>query len=141
MKTRSAFSKGLAVAALGAALAVPHFAFANGEEFFQPAGDGKVDLVYFGKVKDQDGKVLDNVNITVVVRALNMAVPISNDTPGHYRTPDIGAMLKEAGQKVDPAQLQILCMKDGYKQVKPAARLVPNKATGTIEVDFVLAKE
>ena len=38
-------------------------AWANGEEFFAPAKNGKIDLVYFGRIKDsQTGRsVTDSV--------------------------------------------------------------------------------
>jgi len=141
MKSRCGYAKAFVFAVLGIALAAPGIAWANGEEFFQPAGDGKVDLVYFGKIKDQDGKVLDNVNVTISVKNVHMVIPIANDAPGHYRTSDIGAMIKDTGEKIDPTQLEIVCTKDGYKQLKPAKFSVPtNKATGSVEVDFVMQK-
>ena len=50
MKRDSAFR---AVAILGFILACAGTVWANGEEFFAAAGSGKIDLVYFGRIKDR----------------------------------------------------------------------------------------
>jgi hypothetical protein len=115
-------------------------ALANGGEFFLPAPEhGHVDLVYFGHIKDTDGNYLDNAEMTVHVDGIGMTFPFDNDTPGHYRSPDVGAQIKDAGETVDPSKITITCAKKGYKQVRPA--IVPQKADGTYEIDFVMAKE
>lgn len=127
---------------LGVALTVSGFAFANGGEFFLPAPEhGKVDLVYFGHIKDTDGNYLDGVEMTIKVDGIGMTFPFDNDTVGHYRSPDVGAQIKDNGEIVDPTKITITATKKGYKVVKPTTNAVPLKADGTYEIDFVLAKE
>jgi hypothetical protein len=125
----------LAFSLVGAALA-------NGGEFFLPAPEhGHVDLVYFGHIKDTDGNYIDNAELTVHVAGVGMTFPFDNDTPGHYRSPDIGAQIKDQGETVDPSQITIACSKKGYRQIRPTKNTVPDKAEGTYEIDFVLEKE
>lgn len=129
------------IAAMGATLSTGH-ARANGGEFFLPAPEnGHVDLVYFGRIKDTEGNYLDGAELEVHVDGVGMTFPFDNDAPGHYRSPDIGAQIKDAGEVVDPSKITISIKKKGYKQVKPATNAVPQKASGTHEIDFVLAKE
>jgi hypothetical protein len=142
MKLLRNFALSLAGGIFGITLAASGVALANGGEFFLPAPEhGHVDLVYFGHIKDTDGNYVDGAELTVHVDGLGMTFPFDNDTPGHYRSPDIGAQIKDAGEAVDPTKISIVCAKKGYKQVKPANTAVPLKADGTHEIDFVLAKE
>ncbi len=129
-----------ASAALAVGLAVSGVAWANGGEFFLPAPEhGKVDLVYFGHIKDTDGNYIDDAQVTITVKDLGLTFPFENDKPGHYRSPDIGAQIKDMGEKVDPSQISIEISKKGYDQARPVK--VPNKAEGTYEVDFLLTKQ
>jgi hypothetical protein len=70
-----------------------------------------------------------------------MTFPFDNDSVGHYRSPDVGAQIKDNGEAVDPSKITITAAKKGYKVVKPTTNAVPQKADGTYEIDFVLAKE
>jgi hypothetical protein len=116
---------------LGAGLA-----WANGEEFFG-SKDTKLDMYYFGHIKDTDGKVLDNAVVTVVAKNLNMKFPFRNDAPGHFRSPDIGKAIKGLGKTVDPSQIDITVLKKGYKMTTPIK--VPNKTEGGIgPLDVIL---
>jgi hypothetical protein len=105
------------------------FAWANGEEFFGLT-DGKLDMYYFGHIKDGDGKVLDNAVVTVVAKNLNLKFPFRNDAPGHFRSPDIGKAIKGLGKTVDPSQIEIQVVKKGYVLAAPIK--VPNKVEGGI---------
>jgi hypothetical protein len=116
-------------------------AMANGEKFFQPAGNGKVDLVYFGFIKDTNGKLIDKAYLEITSKPLGMIFPFELDKVGHYRSPDIGAYYKKMGIPVDPAGLEIsVVMPSGWKQVSPARTKVPNRAAGVINIDFVMQK-
>jgi hypothetical protein len=141
MKLQLRFASALGGGILTAAVGLSGPAFANGGEFFLPAPEhGHVDLVYFGHIKDTDGNYLDGAEMTVHVD-VGMTFPFDNDSPGHYRSPDVGAQIKDAGETVDPSKITISCAKKGYKQVKPTTNAVPQKDSGTYEIDFVLAKE
>ena len=125
---------------LGLSLLASGIALANGGEFFLPAPEhGHVDLVYFGHIKDTDGNYLDQAEITIKVDGVGMTFPFDNDSIGHYRSPDIGASIKDNGEIVDPSKITIAVSKKGYKMVKQPT--VPQKAEGTYEIDFVMAKE
>jgi len=111
-------------------------AWANGEEFFG-SKDTKLDMYYFGHIKDTDGKVLDNAVVTVIAKNLNMKFPFRNDAPGHFRSPDIGKAIKGLGKAIDPSQMEIVIQKKGYVLASPVR--LPNKGEGGIgPIDFVL---
>lgn len=123
-----------------AALGIAGLALANGDEFFQPTSGAKVDLVYFGQIKDTEGHALEKALVTLYAKGPRLTLPFMNDVAGHYRSPDIGAAIKDLGEKVDPGNIEIVCVVPGYKQVKPASRAVPRKNQGAVEVDFVMEK-
>jgi hypothetical protein len=135
MTLRRSFAAALfGVVSLG--LAATGIARANGAEFFEAQQDGPPVLYYFGNVKDTAGNVLDKLMITISVKDIGMNVPFRNDSPGHFRSPDIGKALKGLGKPVDPSQISIKITKQGYKLVK--APPVPNKL-GAVQLDqFVM---
>src|SRR6202049_55524 len=91
------------VAILGFILALAGTAWANGEEFFAPAKDGKIDLVYFGRIKDsRTGRsVTDSVYFLLTDKSTGLSFQFTSDKPGHYRSPDIGAAIKGIGETVN----------------------------------------
>src|SRR3979490_1697119 len=100
MKRDSAFRS---VAILGSILALAGTAWANGEEFFAPAKNGKIDLVYYGRIKDsQTGRsITDSVYFVLTDKSTGLSFPFTNDKPGHFRSPDVGTAIKEIGEQVD----------------------------------------
>src|SRR5262249_24172487 len=111
--------------------------WANGEEFFGTK-DTKLDMYYFGHIKDTDGKVLDNAVVTVVAKNISMKFPFRNDAPGHFRSPDIGKAIKGLGKTIDPSEMEITIQKKGYLLTAPVK--VPNKAEGGIgPIEFIMA--
>jgi hypothetical protein len=135
MKLRSKLGR-LFVLVLALGFAATGMAWANGEEFFHD--DDGFDLYYFGHIKDKNGKVLDQVTITITAKNLGMRFPVRNDAPGHFRSPDVGKAIKGLGKQIDPSQLEITVTKPGYRQVMPTKLTVPNKAAGAIQVEFVM---
>ena len=126
------------VLALSAAIALvataPRPLLANGQEFFAPAGEGKVTLVYFGKVKDQDGKPMEDVEFIVDVTDQSMfPFAFRPDAPGHFRSPDVGEIYKAAGHEFNPSVVTITAKKEGYKLV---VRRVPLRKEGVYNLDF-----
>jgi len=140
MKRDSAFRQitllGLAVLALIGALAPS--AWANGEEFFAPAKNGKIDLVYFGRIKDsQTGRsVTDSVYFMLTDNATGLSFPFTNDKPGHFRSPDVGTAIKEIGEQIDVNKFEMTVIVAGYK--KATITRMPRKALGAIELDVRL---
>lgn len=140
MKRDSAFR---AVAFLGFAVlgligALAGTAWANGEEFFAPAKNGKIDLVYFGRIKDsQTGRsVTDSVYFVLTDKSTGLSFPFTNDKPGHFRSPDIGAGIKEIGEQVDVKGFEVTVNVGGYKRA--TITRMPRKAEGTVELDVRL---
>jgi hypothetical protein len=135
VKRNSAF---LAVATLGFILALAVAVWANGEEFFASAGSGKIDLVYFGRIKDRrtGRSVTDEAIFLIKDKSTGLSFPFTNDKPGHYRSPDVGRAIKEIGEKVDVNAFEVDLQVVGYK--KATVTRVPRKTGGNVELDFTL---
>ena len=128
----------LSVAILGFILAFASPVLANGEEFFAAAGSGKIDLVYFGRIKDKrtGRSVTDEAIFLLKDKATGLSFPFTNDKPGHYRSPDIGTAIKEIGEKVDVNAFEVDLQVAGYK--KATVTRVPRKTHGNVELDFAM---
>src|SRR6185503_6312435 len=134
MKLGAAPFRYLAIAVFAAFASVS--VLANGVEFFNAQTDGPPVLYYFGHVKDTNGNVIDKLMITVSAKNVGMNFPFRNDSPGHFRSPDVGKAIKGLGKDIDPAQIEITLTKPGYKVVK--APKIPNKL-GAIQLEnFVM---
>ena len=136
MRTRMTSLVCSAAIALGIVAGTAVASGANGAEFFEAENDGKVVLYYFGQIKDGKGAPLDKLMITVKAKNVDMSFPIRNDSPGHFRTSDIGRAIEGLGKKVDLSQIEISVTKAGYKIV--SSPKIPNKM-GAVQLDaFVL---
>lgn len=110
--------------------------WANGQSFFLPADKGPIDLVYFARVKDaRTGRPIDKKPyVTLVDPYSGIIVPFVGDGPGHFRSPDIGAMIKEVTtHPIDTRQLEIVVTASGYHTVKVAN--IPRHSKGAIELN------
>ena len=135
MKTQQAFS---AVVAIVAALVLSSAGtlLANGQSFFIPAGRGPVELVYFARVKDaHTGKPIQKQPyVTIVDPFTGIYIPFQGDSPGHFRSPDIGAAILEVSSRpIDTKQLEIIITAAGYKTVKVG--YVPRQMKGAVELN------
>ena len=128
----------LPAAVLGFMLAFAATAWANGEEFFATAKNGKIDLVYFGRIKDsRTGRsVSDSVYFLLTDKSTGLSFQFTSDKPGHYRSPDIGATIKEIGEAVNVNGFEITTIVAGYK--KATITKVPRKTQGPVELDLRL---
>ena len=133
-RSRCAVCIGYIVLAIGAITS--SLAWANGQEFFDPGADSKVDLVYVGRVRDVNGRFLKGAEVVIWSPEAGMTFPAVTDAHGAYRSPDVGASLKEMAAAVDPKQLKVECALPGYEQVRPAG--LPGKKNGRVELDFVM---
>ena len=109
---------------------------ANGGAFFIPADRGPVDLVYFARVKDaRTGRPIQKTPYVNIVDPFSgIYIPFQGDGPGHFRSPDIGAAIKEVTtQPIDTKQLEIVVSAAGYHTVKLAN--IPRQAKGTVELN------
>jgi hypothetical protein len=123
---------------LGFILALAGPAWANGEEFFAPAKDGQIDLVYFGRIKDsQTGRsVTDSVYFLLTDKSTGLSFQFTSDKPGHYRTPDIGAAIKGIGETINVNAFEVSTVVAGYK--KALITRMPRKTQGAVELDVRL---
>jgi len=135
MKRDSAFRS---VAILGFILTLAGTAWANGEEFFAPAKNGKIDLVYFGRIKDsQTGRsVTDSAYLLLTDKSTGLSFPFTNDKPGHFRSPDVGAAIREIGEQVDANAFAIDINVAGYQRA--TITRMPRKVQGAVELDVRL---
>jgi hypothetical protein len=129
----------LSAAAMGVVLAMTGTAFGNGYEFFAPSGNNRpLDLVYVGLIRDKStGKLIRTpAYLMVTEKETGMTFPFGNDRPGHYRSPDVGAHIKDLGGKVSANDLEIELVVEGYKTAKVTK--VPRRTSGVVEVNFAL---
>src|SRR5262245_10603367 len=109
---------------------------ANGQAFFVPADKGPVDLVYFARVKNaRTGRPIEKPPyVTIVDPYSGIILPFAGDGPGHFRSPDVGAAIKEVTtQPIDTRQLEIVVTASGYNTVKLGH--IPRQTKGIIELD------
>ncbi len=122
------------------ACAVPVLAQADGKQFFFPSPQGDASnpnaLIYSGNIKDTRGRFVSDVQIFVVASEAGITLPVKNDRPGHYRSPDVHAWIESLGGKVDPEKIRIDIKKPGYVLARPAA--IPRRTSGVYSVDLLL---
>jgi hypothetical protein len=126
-----------AVAAIITALVLANTGtlLANGQTFFAPANSGPVELVYFARVKDaRTGRPIQKAPyITIVDPFTGIYMPFQGDSPGHFRSPDIGAAILEVSSRpIDTRQLEVVVTAAGYKTVKVAN--IPRQSKGAVEL-------
>src|SRR5262245_8149578 len=129
----------LAIATIGFTFALPDIVRGNGQQFF-PAANGKApELVYFGRIKDKKtGKLIrDRAFLTIFDNASGTSFPFTNDTVAHYRSPDVGAAIRELGGiKADPKNFEIQLMVAGYKDIRLTK--LPRTNRGAVELNFTM---
>jgi hypothetical protein len=131
------------MAALGITLVAATTAWGNGEEFFALfETDRPIELVYTGRVRDQVTRrpISDSIMFLLTDKRSGLDSPFLNDTPGHYRSPDIGASIKDLGRvQVDPSQFEIQVEVAGYK-TQTLTRL-PRNNSGVVSIDFRMERD
>jgi hypothetical protein len=137
MKKRSLAA--LAIATVGFTFALSDVVRGNGQQFF-PAANGKaVELVYFGRIKDKKtGRLIrDRAFFTIFDNSNGLSFPFLNDSMAHYRSPDVGAAIRElGGVKADPKNLEIQLMVSGYKDIRLTT--LPRANRGAVELNFAM---
>jgi hypothetical protein len=133
MKKRQPHPSSLAIVV---ALLASGTLLANGESFFIPANRGPVDLVYFARVKNaRTGRPIEKPPyVTIVDPYSGLIIPFVGDSPGHFRSPDIGKSIKEVtSHSIDTRQLEIVVSAMGYQTVKIGT--IPRQSKGAIELN------
>jgi hypothetical protein len=137
------FSTRRFAATVGLTLALGTTAWGNGEEFFRPAPtDRPPDLVYTGQIRDKVTRrpINDVIYFLISDKQTGLDFPFVNDAPGHYRSPDVGASVRDLGRvAVDPSQLEIQVAVSGYKTMTIAK--LPRKSSGLVAVDFRMERD
>ena len=139
MKKQQSISAVLVASTAALGLAGATTLVANGQLFFMPADRGPVDLVYFGRVKDaRTGRPIRTApNVYIVDPFTGLYFPFGGDGPGHFRSPDIGAAIKEVtDQPLDTKRLEIEVSATGYQPAH--LRAIPRRSKGAIELDVRL---
>jgi hypothetical protein len=136
MKKQQPNSAAVLAIVAGFVLASAGTLVANGGAFFIPADRGPVDLVYFARVKDaRTGRPIQKKPYVNIVDPFSgIYIPFQGDSPGHFRSPDIGAAIKEVTtQPIDTRHLEITISAAGYQTVKLGN--IPRRAKGTVELN------
>jgi hypothetical protein len=130
-------------ATVGLTLALGTTVWGNGEEFFTPAPtDRPPDLVYTGQIRDKVTRrpINDVIYFLITDKRSGLDFPFVNDSPGHYRSPDVGASVRDLGRvAVDPSQLEIQVAVSGYKTMTISK--LPRKSSGLVAVDFRMERD
>ncbi len=135
MKRQQPISAAVVVIVAALVLASAGTLLANGQVFFIPADRGPVDLVYFARVKDaRTGRPIKKTPyVNFVDPFTGIYIPFQGDSPGHFRSPDIGAAIKEVStQPIDTKQLEIVVSAAGYHTLKLTN--IPRRAKGAVEL-------
>ena len=135
MKRQQPISFALVVIVAALVLASAGTLLANGQVFFVPADRGPVDLVYFARVKDaRTGRPIKKTPYVNFVDPFSgIYIPFQGDGPGHFRSPDIGAAIKEVStQPIDTKQLEIVVSAAGYHTLKLTN--IPRRTRGAVEL-------
>src|SRR5262244_3117809 len=82
---------------------------------------------YFGFVKDGSGATLPDAKVTIGVKDRG-GVVTRTDALGAYKVPGFG-------KDVDPKDVEIVCDKQGYKQLKTLRRARPPNADAKIPIE------
>lgn len=128
------------MAVLGFVLAMAGTAWANGEGFFAPADAGPVDLVYVGTVRDKaTGRLIKSAAfITITDNYSGLTIPFTNDTPGHFRSPDVGLALKEYGE-IKSNTLEVRFVVTGYESFE--LKKMPRKTKGVVDLSVQMVPD
>lgn len=129
------------VAVLGFVLAIGGTVWANGEGFFAPADAGPVDLVYVGHVREKaTGRLIKSpAFITVTDNYSGLSFPFTNDTAGHFRSPDIGLALKEEFGPAKSETLEARVVVSGYQTVE--IKKMPRRDKGVVELNVQMVPD
>lgn len=123
------------------ALTMSGLAWANGDDFFQVDSsdvDQSTIVNYFGLIRSNTGKVLNNVVIYVRVKnqdeLLGMVIAGTN-MPGHFHTTvPVGW--------VDAGKVEITATKEGYRLISPTAPIAARrKGSNKVQVNLVMTPE
>ncbi|MBY0510559.1 MAG: hypothetical protein K2P94_10475 [Rhodospirillaceae bacterium] len=115
-------------------------AWANGDVFFEAEEiPGQTEYVVFGSIKDENGKFLDGVTVTIEVAEPHLSYDSYTNVLGRFRTLDVGRAVKDLGYTMDARKVSLTLFKSGYKMVRQLNRGRVGQNEGAVEVNFVMA--
>jgi hypothetical protein len=121
-------------AMLACALALASRAWAGANGFGSDEADAKNNgPPFFGFVKDKGGGGIENAKITVTLKTLNASMVLHTDSQGHFFVPGFD-------KSIDPADVDIACTKDGYREIAHARKPALD-AAAPVEVDCILDRQ
>lgn len=139
MNLRSKFNRVLALTLLG--LTMSGLVWANGDDFFEidsaDVDQSKI-VNFFGLIRNNNGKVLNNVVIYVRVKnqdeLLGMVIAGTN-MPGHYHT-------TVPVEWVNAGRVEITATKEGYRQISPMTPVTARrKGSNKVQMNLVMMPE
>src|ERR1700730_13288106 len=116
---------GIANAVLAVTCALSIAAWAGGAGFGDDDDNSEEEgPSYFGFVKDTNGATVPDAKVSVGVKNRG-GVVTRTDALGAYKVPGFG-------KEVDPQDIEVMCDKQGYKQLKTLRRLRPPTADAKV---------
>ena len=131
-----------AAAGLVTAAILPCPVFANGDIFFEALEiEGDPQFVFFGSVKDKDGRPLSGALVSVDVSEPQLTYESYTNVIGRYRSLDVGRVIQDLGYKINPRAIDVAVFVPGYKTVKKFSMRRTGDTIGAFEVNFVIEEE
>ena len=127
--------------ALCAALAVPGFAVANGDFFFEALEiEGDPQFVYFGGVKDRASNYVNGALVSVDVSNPQLTYESYTNMLGRFRSLDVGRVVLDLGYEIDPSMIDVAVFAPGHKTIRKLSMRRSGDTVGAFEVNFVVEK-
>ena len=137
-------------------LGFAHGARGNGDEFFQGdvlESDNKpleTQILYAGRVKDQDGDYIEDATITVAITVptprgeRRVTYNAYTNNIGRYLTLDVAGvvlMMEAIEVEVEPDEVEVTVEKEGYEVVRRLDRSRTRQKNGLFEIDFWMTRQ
>jgi hypothetical protein len=131
-----------AAAAVVTAAASSRPAVANGDIFFEALEiEGDPQFVFFGSVKNRQGKGVPGALVSVGVSEPQLTYESYTNIIGRYRSLDVGRVIQDLGYDIDPSKIDVEVFVPGYKTARKFSMRRTGDVIGAFEVNFVIEEE
>jgi hypothetical protein len=110
----------------------PSLSFAGGMESMMADDTNVQGPAYFGFVKDEKGHIIKSASVVVTAKSFGNA-----GVTATFITNVLGVYRGHIHQEAKPEILKLICIKDGYRQIKTLRRSGNNKF---LETDCIMQK-
>ena len=123
---------------LGLALLVPFAmasaAWAGGASLDEDEDDGNAGVSFFGFAKDLDrGGGVADAKVSAEIKNRNASLVTRTDDQGHFK-------FSGFSKEIDPKDVEITCVKEGFKLQRTVRRQAIGDTISTVEVDCLMVK-